>query len=303
MNRRAASILWPAAAFAAIVWLIPQAVFAHGFGEKYDLPVPLSFFVTGAGLAVALSFIIVAVLVRRTPSATDYPRFDLLGLRPVRLLASSPAVQALRIVAVLILLLVLLTGALGINRSTVNIAPVLVWVYWWVGIAFASALIGNIWGLINPVRTIYEWTDALARHVLPGGLSFGQDDTGYPPAWGAWPAVIIFIFFAWFEIAYEGSAEPLSLAIAIIGYCMITWWGMAVFGADAWMRNADVFSIVFGVFARFAPTELRVVSPSGETQSVDDVEAFRAAPPERRQLGLRPPAPASLTAPAHPRPT
>ena len=144
---------------------------------------------TGAGLAVALSFIIVAVLVRRTPSATDYPRFDLLRLRPVRLLASSPAVQALRIVAVLILLLVLLTGALGINRSTVNIAPVLVWVYWWVGIAFASALIGNVWGLINPVRTIYEWMDALARRVLPGGLSFGQDDTDYPSAWGAWPAV------------------------------------------------------------------------------------------------------------------
>ena len=90
MNRRAASILWPAAAFAAIVWLIPQAVFAHGFGEKYDLPVPLSFFVTGAGLAVALSFIIVAVFVRRTPSATDYPRLNLLKwwLPPRRLLAS-----------------------------------------------------------------------------------------------------------------------------------------------------------------------------------------------------------------------
>ena len=150
MNRRAASILWPAAALAVIVWLIPQAVFAHGFGEKYDLPVPLTFFVTGAGLAVALSFIIVAVFVRRTPSATDYPRFDLLRLRPVRVLASGPVVQALRIAAVLILLLVLLTGALGINRSTVNIAPVLVWVYWWVGIAFASALLGNVWGLINP---------------------------------------------------------------------------------------------------------------------------------------------------------
>ena len=289
MNRRAASILWPAAAFAAIVWLIPQAVFAHGFGEKYDLPVPLSFFVTGAGLAVALSFIIVAVFVRRTPSATDYPRINLLRWWPARALASPPVIRTLRVAAVIILLLVLLTGALGINRSTVNIAPVLVWVYWWVGIAFASALLGNVWGLINPVRTLYEWIDALARRVIPGGLSFGEDDSSYPAAWGAWPAVIIFALFAWFEIAYEGSAEPLSLAIAIAGYCMITWWGMAVFGADAWMRNADVFSIVFGVFARFAPTELRVVSPSGEPESIDDVEAYRAAPPERRELGLRPP--------------
>ncbi len=289
MNRRAVSLFPLATALAVLAWLIPGVASAHGFGEKYDLPLPLSLYVTGAGLAVALSFVIVAVFVRRTPSATDYPRLNLLRLWPVRVLASAPVIQTLRVLSVLLLLLVLLTGALGVNRSTANIAPVLVWVYWWVGIAFASALIGNVWGLINPVRTIYEWMDALAQRVIPGGLSFGQDDSAYPPRWAAWPAVIVFALFAWFEIAYEGSAEPLSLAIAIIGYCMITWWGMAIFGADGWMRNADVFSLIFGVLARFAPTELRVVSESGETESIDDVEAFRAAPPERRELGLRPP--------------
>ena len=289
MKRLAVTIVPFATALAVLVWLIPGVAFAHGFGEKYDLPLPLSLYVTGAGLAVALSFVIVAVFVRRTPSTTDYPRFNLLKLWPVRVLASAPVIQTLRVLSVLVLLLVLLTGALGVNRSTANIAPVLVWVYWWVGIAFASALIGNVWGLINPVRTIYEWMDALARRVIPGGLSFGQDDSAYPPRWAAWPAVIVFALFAWFEIAYEGSAEPLSLAIAIIGYCMITWWGMAIFGADAWMRNADVFSLIFGVLARFAPTELRVVSESGDTESIDDVEAFRSAPPERRELGLRPP--------------
>ena len=279
MKRLAVSILPLATALAVLAWLIPGVAFAHGFGEKYDLPLPLSLYVTGAGLAVALSFIIVAVFVRRTPSATNYPRFNLLKLWPVRVLASTPVIQVIRVLSVLLLLLVLLTGALGVNRSTVNIAPVLVWVYWWVGIAFASALIGNVWGLINPVRTIYEWMDALAQRIIPGGLSFGQDDSAYPPAWSSWPAVIVFALFAWFEIAYEGSAEPLSLAIAIIGYCMITWWGMAIFGADAWMRNADVFSLVFGVLARFAPTELRVVSESGETESRSMMSRpFSAAP-------------------------
>lgn len=289
MKRLAVTIVPPATALAVFVWLIPGVVFAHGFGEKYDLPLPLSLYMTGAGLAVALSFVIVAVFVRRTSSATNYPRFNLLRLWPVRALASAPVVQTLRALSVLTLLLVILAGTLGVNRSTVNIAPVLVWVYWWVGIAFASALIGNVWGLINPVRALYEWMDALALRVIPGGLSFGQDDSAYPPRWAAWPAVIVFVLFAWFEIAYEGSAEPLSLAIAIIGYCMITWWGMAIFGADAWMRNADVFSLIFGVLARFAPTELRVVSKSGDVESIDDVAAFRAAPPERRELGLRPP--------------
>ena len=289
MKRLAVKALPLSAVLAALALLAPQAAFAHGFGEKYDLPLPLSLYVTGAGLAVALSFVIVAVFVRRTPSATGYPRFNLLRLWPVRTLASAPVIHALRVLSVLILLLVILAGTLGVNRSTANIAPVLVWVYWWVGIAFASALIGNVWGLVNPVRTVYEWIDSAAQKIIPGGLSFGQDDSAYPPSWAAWPAVIVFALFAWFEIAYEGSADPLPLAIAIIGYCMITWWGMAIFGPDAWMRNADVFSLIFGVLARLAPTELRVLSETGDVVSIDDVEAFRAAPPERRELLLRPP--------------
>ena len=289
MKRLAVKALPLSAVLAALALLAPQAAFAHGFGEKYDLPLPLSLYVTGAGLAVALSFVIVAVFVRRTPSATGYPRFNLLRLWPVRALASAPVIHALRVLSVLILLLVILAGTLGVNRSTANIAPVLVWVYWWVGIAFASALIGNVWGLVNPVRTVYEWIDSAAQKIIPGGLSFGQDDSAYPPSWAAWPAVIVFALFAWFEIAYEGSADPLPLAIAIIGYCMITWWGMAIFGPDAWMRNADVFSLIFGVLARLAPTELRVLSETGDVVSIDDVEDFRAAPPERRELLLRPP--------------
>ena len=122
MNQRAVSLVPLATALAVLVWLIPGVAFAHGFGEKYDLPLPLSLYITGAGLAVALSFVIVAVFVRRTPSATDYPRFNLLKRWPVRVLASVPVIQTLRILSVLLLLLVLLTGALGINRSTGNIA-------------------------------------------------------------------------------------------------------------------------------------------------------------------------------------
>ena len=289
MNGRAARISVFAAALAGMAWLVPGAVIAHGFGEKYDLPLPLSFYVTGAGLTVALSFLLVAVFVRRTPGTADYPRINLLRFGIVRALASAPVIRTLRVVSVLLLVLVLAAGTLGVNRSAVNIAPVLVWVYWWVGIAFASALIGNVWGLINPVRTFYEWMDGLAQHVMPGGLTFAQDDSPYPSSWAAWPAVIMFMLFAWFEIAYEGSAEPLSLAIVIIGYCLVTWWGMAIFGKDTWMRNADAFSLVFGVLSRLAPLELRVVSENGEVEAVDDVEAFRAAPPERRELGLRPP--------------
>ena len=36
-------------------------VFAHGFGERYDLPVPLEMYLFGAGLAIILSFFLMGI--------------------------------------------------------------------------------------------------------------------------------------------------------------------------------------------------------------------------------------------------
>jgi len=37
---------------------------AHGFGARYDLPIPLSLYLAGAGLTVALSFAMLALFMR-----------------------------------------------------------------------------------------------------------------------------------------------------------------------------------------------------------------------------------------------
>ena len=68
-----------AAAFAVAVVLAPTTVLAHGFGERYDLPVPLDYFLIGAAAAVALSFVVIGLFVQRQPTADRYPRFNLLG--------------------------------------------------------------------------------------------------------------------------------------------------------------------------------------------------------------------------------
>ena len=229
MMRGSRRLLVATAAVAALALIWPQTAFAHGFGERYDLPVPLSLYITGAGLTVALSFVAVAVFLRNPESSFDYPRLRL-SWRPLRVLASSPVLTTLRAATLLLVVLVIVAGGLGAQRASANIAPTLVWVYWWVGLAFASALIGNVWALINPLRTSFEWMDSAAKRLVPGGLSFGQEPTAYPEKWGAWPAVILFCLFAWFEIAYEGSDDPGTLAIAIAGYALVTWWGMALFG-------------------------------------------------------------------------
>ena len=42
---------------AAAVAFLPSSASAHGFGQRYDLPVPLGLFMLGAGASVVLSFL------------------------------------------------------------------------------------------------------------------------------------------------------------------------------------------------------------------------------------------------------
>src|SRR5262249_54077999 len=47
---------------------------AHGSGQRYDLPIPLSYYVFGAAATVALSFAAVALFLDETAAKRAYPR-------------------------------------------------------------------------------------------------------------------------------------------------------------------------------------------------------------------------------------
>jgi hypothetical protein len=76
---------------------------------------------------------------------------------------------------------------------------------------------------------------------------------------------------------------------------------MAVYGKETWLRRGEVFSVFFGLLARFAPTEVRVTDPkfcrqcsddcgAAEKECVNCYECFERAAPEDREIDLRPPA-------------
>src|SRR5438067_4247251 len=74
-------------AFAAPAW-------AHGFGQRYDLPLPLSLYLFGTAAAVILSFVVVGLFARHTPGARGYPRIDLLA-HPLGRWLAQPVLLAL----------------------------------------------------------------------------------------------------------------------------------------------------------------------------------------------------------------
>jgi hypothetical protein len=294
-----------AALVAGIVGLVGATpAWAHGFGARYDLPIPLWLYLLGAGGAVAVSFVIVALMARRTPGLHGYARLDLRRWALGRALTHAATLNAVRLIAVAIVLLIIVAGLFGTQSPTRNFAPTMVWVIWWVGLAFVCALVGNLWALVNPWRILFAWAEAGYRAATGGRELAGR--LAYPRGLGMVPAIILFLVFAWLELVWRGGEVPRSLACAIIAYSAVTWAGMAAFGREIWLRHGEAFDIAFGLLARFAPTEVRVTNTAlcetcgsgacghgahGAQEHRDCVDCYdcasRAAP-DARQFNLRP---------------
>ena len=221
---------------------------AHAFGARYDLPVPLWLWVSGAGAVVLLSFVVMASFFRgRGPDHRSW-RVVLTDL-PVLRYAGHPAVLSVpRALSCLLLLLIILAGLFGNQTTTKNIAPVLVWVIWWVGLAYAVALFGDLWRHINPWSLLFEGAERLF------GFASRRLQT-YPTRLGAWPAVALFFLFAWLELVSDIGEVPASLSLLILAYSVLTWAGMWRYGREAWLDQADPFSLCFGFLGRFGVTE------------------------------------------------
>jgi hypothetical protein len=226
---------------------------AHGFAERYDLPVPLRLYVGGSAAVVALSFVVVAYFVRGDRTVRRYPTFNLLGTVAGRVLASRVLAFVLRFFALFMLVLVIVAGLIGDDDPFKNIAPTTVWVIWWVGLAYVSGMLGDLWALLNPWRTVFEVTEWLLTRLKPNmRLGLNMD---YPDSLGSWPAVVLFVWFIWAELIWPASDSPAELSQAVINYSVVTWIGMFIFGSRNWLRHGEVFTVLFGLLARFAPTE------------------------------------------------
>src|SRR5215831_8462683 len=248
-----------AAAVAGLCALASPAQ-AHGFGQRYDLPLPLSLYLFGTAAAVVLSFVIVGLFARHAPGASGYPRIDLLARPLYRQIARALGIF-LKLFSISLLVLTVIAGFYGNQNPYQNIAPTLVWIIWWVGLALFSAFFGDLWVLINPWRAVFDWADQLYRTGGSRGLGLRWP---YPEALAVWPAFALLLAVSWTELVFPSPAVPANIAWLALIYSLLTWTGMAAFGSEAWVRHGEVFSVFFGVFARFAPTEASIRDRSGE---------------------------------------
>ena len=223
----------------------------HIFVEPFTPPLPLVYCLVGAGFVVSISFVIVAFFTRNIHDFSNYPRVDLVQWRITNLIINSGTRLFFQTASLLFFILLILTGLLGTPDPLYNLAPTFVWVIWWVGVAYVSAFIGDIWSVINPWKTSFECVEILFRR-----LNLNKQRTPilqYPKWLGVWPGLLLFLVFAWIENVYTDSVLPSRISQLILIYSGITWVGMFLFGKNIWVRHGEAFSLAFGFLARFAP--------------------------------------------------
>jgi hypothetical protein len=258
MEQRQAHLTKPYAAWAGIsLAATSQGLHAHELIQRYNLPVPFWLYLYGCAATLVVTFALIGWFVAMP--------VDLSGSR-LRATASSSRgshvpswlLAFLRSAAVACLGLTIAAGLLGTTNPDRNISLILFWVVFLLGFMYATAVVGNLYELINPWRV-------LADRVAGTKHSSGPARLAYPEWLGYWPALLFYIALVWIELFV--LPKPRVLAVTLLVYSTITFGGVWLFGANAWFRFGDVFSVLFRVVSALAPIQY-VSRPGAKTPEV-----------------------------------
>lgn len=215
-------------------------IFAHGVGERGDLPLPLYLFAWGLGLALVVSFFALGVL-------WTEPRLERVSAG--HKLASGKSLTVplaiFRSLGFVIYLLCLLAALFGTNQPSQNLMPVTFYVVIWVGAQLIGGLIGDIWRVVNPIATLAQGAEAL-------GTLIGRPRTQGPTSWGHWPATIGLFIFLFYELSHPTGARPRTLAWVVLAHAVSTIFAGMAWGAE-WVVEHEPFSVFFAKIGAMAP--------------------------------------------------
>lgn len=214
-------------------------ILAHGIGGRSDLPVPIGVLIAAAAAVLLVTFLVLS-FAWRVPRLQDGPRYEGPGRAlPVRGLSATLGVLALFLVIGQVVPPIL--GLEGVtNRPT--IAPVLVWVVFWLVVPFLGAVVGDWYTDLNPWRTLAGafGVGRMERIALPGQI-------------GLWPATVALVAFTWFELVSPRSGDPVALGIAALVYTFVLLVVMAFVGRETGLATFDAFTPYNRLISSIAP--------------------------------------------------
>lgn len=240
-------------------------VLAHGVGSRGGLPLPLWQFAWAATAALVVSFVALGVLWDR-PRLSGAAAGRPVGWSPRALTVAQPIARA---ASLTLFLLVLAAGLFGTDDAARNIAPVAVYVVFWVVLQSVIPVIGDVWAVLSPFDTIGRALDRIRSEPTPA------------PAWSHWVAPAGAFGFLFIELAHPSGDSPRVLGWAMLVYLAVVvaavWrWGRS------WLPLGETFTVLFGLLGAMAPVrrddegQLRFRPPLSGLAAIDVTPAATA---------------------------
>ncbi|MFP5335543.1 MAG: hypothetical protein ACLGIV_09530 [Actinomycetes bacterium] len=248
--------------------MTPGHLLAHGIGGRGDLPLPFGFALTGAALALVVSFLALGLL---WPS----PRLD--GGRAGRSSGLARALQGdvrrrLLGAAGLALAALTLLAAFAGPSDTRNALPFVVYVLVWVGVVPLSLLLGPAtWAHLSPWRTVHELVCRAAR-VDPA-----QGVLPLPARLGWWPAAVGLTAFVWLELVSPSGTDVGVLRLVVVAYAALQLLAGFVLGSG-WFDRGDFLEAWSGLLGLLSPVGRRDDGVAVLRSPLAGLDQLRASP-------------------------
>ena len=220
----------------------------------------------GVALIVLLSFLFYERR-RREPStratggggsrrSRDYWRIELTRWPWLaRAVASRWFQPAFQLPVVILFVAVIVVGLIGSQEPGRNIAPVLTWNIWWIGLIFVVLFAGNLWCFVCPWTAIPDWIMRGSLTAVRRVRSFGLR---YPRfrLW-MWPAIVLFAVVTWLELAYDAANRPWLTSLLALAMVGLAWLCLLLFERKAMCRYVCFVGRVSGQYATMGMLEIR----------------------------------------------
>lgn len=226
---------------------------------------PNELFYAGVGLILLLSFVVFERANKRRRATTSgggsredrpYFRFELTRFAWLRrALASRWFQPAVQLPVVIGFVGVIVIGLIGNQQPGRNLAPVLTWNIWWIGLIFLVFFAGNLWCFMCPWTAIPDW---IMRRSLTAVREVRSLGLKYPRfRLCMWPAIVLFAFATWLELAYDAANRPWLTSLLGIAMIVLAWLCLLLFERKAMCRYVCFVGRVSGQYATMGMLELR----------------------------------------------
>ena len=157
--------------------------FNHGVGFQGDLPIPFDIILNVSAWVIILTFVFLKISWKESILTSEEKLF------------SNQQTFTGKLFGFVILFLLIAPGLIGSEGAKTSIAPLILWVFLWIGIPVLGLLFGDLYAKFNPLN-VFLTNDNKPQSV--------------------YVACILFLGLTWFELVWTKPGNPLHIGMVFI---------------------------------------------------------------------------------------